>query len=221
MNMNYTSADYESDLNDPDMPHIRSRERFQAFYEHLAEGPAKRVTYPAHRMDWIEPTKGGWVIELGCHVGYNLVQWLNQDPDLEAWGVDVSQNMLAQAYNRLTKAHPDGSWRLLFGFIEDLEIGGQNYTHDVTDVVLTETLEHVIDPIPVLAKAVELSAHGTLWITTPQTRWGNYSHVRGITPAELGEMLREVGANPNGEIWGATGLTYAKISHSLNSLDPS
>jgi SAM-dependent methyltransferase len=218
MSVNYTSEDYQRDLNDPEMPHLASRERFEAFYDELAKGPAKRVTYPAHRMDWIELTKGGWVIELGCHVGYDLIHWTTQDPNLIAWGVDVSQNMIAEARERISTLPPSQQRRIELSrlFIEDIIMGavlvGAPEGHEEpTDVVLTETLEHVQDPIPVLAKAVEIARSGTLWITVPQTRWGNYSHVRGINPEQLGEMLREVGANPNGEIWTGNGLTYAKV----------
>ena len=209
--MSYSKRDFEQDLADPEMPHIRSREHFEAFYDQLALGEARKVTYPAHRMDWISLTKGGWVIELGCHVGYDLVHWLYQDPELTAWGVDVSQNMLAEADRRLMQSHPGKRWVLLHSFIEDLEVPSN--AHQITDVVLTETLEHVQDPHPVLAKAVELAHYGTLWITVPQTRWGNFSHVRGISTDEMWEMLRSAGATKGVRVWGKSdGLTYATVT---------
>jgi 2-polyprenyl-3-methyl-5-hydroxy-6-metoxy-1,4-benzoquinol methylase len=216
--MRYTPQDYERDLNDPAMPHLGTRERFKAFYEQLALGPAKRVTYPAHRMDWIDLTRGGWVIELGCHVGYDLIHWTSQDPDLVAWGVDVSENMLNEARRRVSALPTSQQQRIQLtrAFIEDLIMGavlvGAPKGHDEpTDIVLTEVLEHVQDPLPVLKVAVELARSGTLWITTPITRWGNFSHVRGIPPDEMGELLRGAGASPQGQIWTGQGMTFAKI----------
>lgn len=187
--MNYSSKQYESDLNDPEMPHLESRERFRAFYDELGKGPAQSVEYPAHRMSWVKFPHPARVLELGCHTGYNLIHWAKQHPETECVGVDISQTMLANAANRIKEAQLENRIELVESFIED-------YVPDrtFTDVVLTETLEHVQDAQAVLDAVVPMLRPGTaLWITVPSRRWGNYSHVRGIRAMTLAAMLQQAG----------------------------
>lgn len=189
--MRYGEPDYQKDLLDPSMPHLQSRERFKAFYEHLANGPAKDVQYPAQRMGFVTPSLGGNLLELGCHVAYNLIYWTALDQTLMVTGVDVSSTMLDHARRRIEVLPSSQASRisLIQSFIEDFT-SGDTYT----DVVLTETLEHVQDPLPVIGQAVRLMSPDTvLWISTPSRRWGNYSHVRGIGQAEMGKMLADAG----------------------------
>jgi len=185
--MDYSNEEYQSDLTNPDMPHIKTRDRFQSFYDQCAQGPAKDIQYFAQRMDWIVFGPQARIIELGCCSGHNVVEWLTRYPDVHVKAVDVSQGFIDETRRRVEAAGMGDRVLYHTGFIEDL-------TGTYTDVVLTETLEHVQDPLPVLRVAWSMvDEGGSLWITVPSIRVGTYSHVRGINPQELQELLLDVG----------------------------
>ncbi len=191
----YTQEQYNADLNNADTPHLSDKKRFKAFYDELGAGPAKDVKYPMSRMSWVAPKPGGTILELGCSSGYNLVYWLEHDWDCRVVGVDVSRTAIGETLHRLTKLPDQVTARasVFESFIED----APRLVHGrFTDVVLTETLEHVQDPTPVLQVAWDYVAPGgSLWVTVPSRRWGNYSHVRGIRAATLASMLQDVGVD--------------------------
>lgn len=193
--MNYSEQDYQSDLKNPEMIHLDSRERFQSFYQQCSFGIAKDIKYVPERMNWIEFGPNARIIELGCCSGQNVVEWLTRYPDSTMMLVDVAQGFIDETRRRVEQAGLQDRASYHVGFIEDLPAGdvAENYT----DVVLTETLEHVQDPLPVLEVAWSLVAPGgNLWITVPSFRIGTFSHVRGINATQLGEMLQEIGAEP-------------------------
>ena len=190
----YTQDQYFEDLENPKVPHVESREHFKAFYNELGKGPAKDVKYPA-RMNWVTPGAGARILELGCSAGYNVVKWLTDDPDCTVGAVDVSASAIHETIRRIKELPMDAQSRVgIFEmFIED----AHEHIHGTfDDVVLTEVLEHVQDPMPVLESAWGfVRKGGTLWVTTPSRRWGNYSHVRGIRAATLASMLQDVGVD--------------------------
>ncbi len=195
MTQRYTEEDYESDLSNPGVPHLENREHFSAFYEALGNGPAKDVKYPKHRMGWITPPKGASILELGCAAGYNLVHWLEEDRSCSVTGVDLSLSAIAEASRRIgamdKSVNAPARACLFQSFIEDAP---QIIIGRFSDVVLTEVLEHVQDPQPVIDVAWGFVADGgRLWITVPSNRWGNYSHVRGVGKGELKKMLEKAG----------------------------
>lgn len=190
----YTEAQYNADLNNADMPHLETDKRFKAFYDMLGAGPAKDVQYPA-RMKWVIPKPGAHILELGCSSGYNIVKWLENDRGCSVVGVDVSQAAIGETVRRITQLPTQASMRVSI-FETRIEDAPHIVCGLFTDVVLTETLEHVQDPLPVLQVAWGFVASGgTLWITVPSRRWGNYSHVRGIRAATLSSMLQDVGVD--------------------------
>lgn len=193
--MEYTQKQFNLDLNNAAMPHLESREHFQAFYDILGAGAAKSVQYPASRMSWVKPKPGARILELGCSAGYNIVKWLEDDWNCSVIGIDVSIAAIGETARRITSLPDEAKARVCLrqAFIEDV---GDLSLGLFSDVVLTETLEHVQAPLPVLDVAWSAVAPGgTLWITVPSRRWGNYSHVRGIRAATLASMLQDVGVD--------------------------
>ena len=224
--MNYSKEDYKRDLQDPNAPHVQNREHFKNFYDQLgADDPAQNVQYPAHRMSFVNPTQGGLILELGCHAGYDIVKWLSDDQNALAVGVDISTPLIEEARRRTEAAGVADRAMFIESFIEDLPVSDHIVkTHTepsilpkafFTDVVLTETLEHVQDPKAVLeATRLLMGAGTTLWISVPATRWGNFSHLRGITAKQLQELLFDTGFIYEDIDWieQRGGDTYAKIT---------
>lgn len=189
--MQYTRADFERDLKAPGFPHLQSRERFQAFYEELGKNEASTAQQAySSRLDFIKPQ--GRILELGCHCGFNMIHWARQG--FECVGVDVSHTLIGVGLGKLMSEPEEVRKRVTFvqGFIEDFE------PKDLFDtIVLTETLEHVADPMPVLKTAKRcLSQDGRIYIAVPEVRWGNNSHVRGITKVEMEVLLENTGLAP-------------------------
>jgi trans-aconitate methyltransferase len=187
----YTKAQYWQDLEDASFPHLESRERFKAFYYHLGQN-ATFVKRPS-RMIGIEPKKAGTVVELGCHAGYNLVYWATKDPELTLIGVDISTPLLNEAASRLSAANINSDrYELIETFIEDITPENMPIPGPYSDLVLTDTLEHVQYVHPVLQATINLMTEETvLWITVPTKLWGNSSHVRGITKEELAAAVSD------------------------------
>jgi 2-polyprenyl-3-methyl-5-hydroxy-6-metoxy-1,4-benzoquinol methylase len=177
--MPYGRDDYLKDLGDSSMPHIRSRERFRDFYDELGRDPVQKAqTCQLERLAFVEPR--GRIIELGCHIGFNLVHYARQGFQID--GVDVSEVLLREAEEMIAKesAEVGGRIKLIQAFIEDLPADPKYET-----VLLLETLEHVIDPLPIVLKASEILApDGRIFLSAPSTRVGTYSHVRGISVDE-------------------------------------
>jgi len=193
--MEYAHEQYERDLKNPDMPHLKDNERFKAFYNELGRGEVQQdLEYPT-RMDFVQIRQGAKVLELGCHSGYDMIKWLNMDKANLCIGVDISHTLIEAAQERLTKEVKHGTFQLIEGFIEDLPSVLPTTEHEFTDIVLTETLEHVQDPVSILVTALKYMTLNVtrLWITVPSTRWGNFSHVRGITSEQLKVYLQKAG----------------------------
>jgi len=174
--MDYGREDYLKDLQDPNLCHIKDRERFEAFYDELGRDPIQHAqTFEPERLAFIEPV--GDILELGCHIGFNLVYYARMG--FRAVGVDVSSVLLTEAQKLISKEPLDVQNRigLIHSFIEDLV---PDYRFDT--ILLLETLEHVIDPLPIIVKARELLApDGRIYLSAPSIRIGTFSHVRGIS----------------------------------------
>ena len=185
--MNYTSKNYKEDLFSKEIQHTKSRERFEAFYTELGKGTIQKAQgYIPWRTDWIQPLPGKRILELGCHVGFNCIHYAKKG--FYCTGVDISQTLIDEARKKSLSMGPDinGRITLIKSFIEDLELEPVYGT-----ILLTETLEHVIDPLPVLIKAREfLLDDGIIFVTAPNKNTGNNSHVRGV-PKLLLELLCE------------------------------
>lgn len=186
--MTYDRQQYLDDGDNPEMPHIKSREHFKNFYDELGRDPIQQAQESYIDEDfWIKAS--GSVIELGCHWGFNLMKLAVYGH--KCVGIDVSDTLIEHGKKKL-KEYPEAvqnNVTLIQGFIEDYMP-----PHKFDTVILTETLEHVIDPDKVMAKAVEcLSEDGLIYISTPDHRVGTYAHVRGFNRDEMEALVLKHG----------------------------
>lgn len=189
--MKYNKKQFEKDLQDPKFSHTKTKNRFADFYNELGKMPQqKKQKYVGWRMDWIEPD--GEILELGCHVGFNLIYYARKGFNIT--GVDLSQSLIDEARKRISKQPREVRERITIvkSFIEKLKVEKRYDT-----ILLTETLEHVINPIPIMKKTREfLKRDGKLYITSPDKLVGNSSHVRGISRIYVTKLLASVGMKP-------------------------
>ena len=187
--MKYTRQDYLSDCADPTMAHTKDKERFKAFYNELGNDPIQKAQ--SYRPDLIEfITPKGRIIELGCHIGFNTIHFASQG--FMAIGVDIAETLIAEARNLRSFARQDVQDRVSFITSDILDLDVEELGLFDT-IILTETLEHVIDPLPILAKAKELlSPGGSVFVSAPSTRTGTYSHVRGVTVGDMQKMANSL-----------------------------
>ncbi len=186
--MEYKFEDYTKDLSNPEMPHAKNKERFQEFYNQLGVCPIQRTQNgPTTDLSFI--VLRGMVLELGCHCGYNCIDWAKKG--VSCTGIDVSETLIEFAKEKLSSEPKEVQDRVVFihSFIEDFIPPIQYDT-----IVLTETLEHVMSPLPVLIKAKEcLKPGGLLYISSPSIKTGNNSHIRGIDANMMAELLNSSG----------------------------
>ena len=90
--MIYTEEDYYDDLHSGKMLHLKSKERFLAFYERLGmDDIQKQQQVVNSRLDVLEKVKGT-VIELGCHVGFQSIYLAELGHKVT--GVDISSSLI-------------------------------------------------------------------------------------------------------------------------------
>lgn len=184
----YSKEQFERALKNPNLEHLKDKEKFKGFYDRLGEMDIQKTQeYRTWRMEFIVPK--GKIIELGCHAGFDLIVYAQKG--FEITGVDVSTSLLELAKKKIAQQPEEVQKRitLINSFIEDLPEDKQYDT-----IILTEVLEHVQEPFPILEKAKKLLAKdGRIYISTPSERWGNYSHVRGIDISEMYHLLNKNG----------------------------
>jgi len=183
--MEYTRDDFKADLTSKQVQHTQDPERFAAFYRELGKMKVQdNQEYRPWRTDWIKPK--GKILELGCHVGFNLIHYAKQG--FTCVGVDLSPTLLDQARERIAQQPPEEQKRITLheAWIEQFD------TPDRFDTILiTQTLEHVIHPVPILIKAQRLLAPGgKIYVTAPGSKTGNNSHVRGITNGDMADYAQ-------------------------------
>lgn len=188
--MEYAQEDYEKDLHG-EIKHTESKEHFEAFYEMLGNQEVQKgQRFEDNRMSYLKPK--GEIIELGCHIGFNVIYYARQG--FNVTGVDISESLLEEAFKKASEEPKEVLDRITFirSWIEDLD------TIKKFDVaILTETLEHVIDPLIVLKKARELlKPDGILYISVPESKVGTNSHIRGINKTNMERLLEESGLEP-------------------------
>jgi len=184
--MEYTQQDYENDLKNPNFIHIKDKERFKAFYEELGKQDVQKAQkYIHNRMKFVEPK--GKIIELGCHIGFNCIKYAREGFD--CIGIDISSTLVDEATKNAKKEQIDVQNRLKFieSDINDLDLKEKFDT-----VILTETLEHCIDPVPILKKSKELlKKDGKIYASAPNILIGTSSHVRGINKQQMQELVKQ------------------------------
>jgi 2-polyprenyl-3-methyl-5-hydroxy-6-metoxy-1,4-benzoquinol methylase len=184
----YTKDDFMDDLFSNKIQHTKSLDRFSGFYHELGKLKVQHEQkYQAYRTDWIKPK--GEVIELGCHVGFNVIKWARDG--FNVTGVDISKSLLDQAKDRVRRQPREVRCRIKWikSFIESLPVDKKYDT-----IVVTETLEHVINPLTILEKARDLLAkNGKIYVTSPNVKTGNNSHVRGVSSYYMRELAHKSG----------------------------
>lgn len=186
--MKYTRANYKRDLRNPEMPHIKDYEHYVAFYEELGKGlEQKYQQFRWNQMQFIEPV--GDILELGCHSGFNLVHYASLGYKIT--GVDISSTLLNNAKERIQLYKPEIGRRIKLIHSDILNL---NDLGKYDTIILTEVLEHVINPTAILKKTVEyMKPTSKLYVSAPRMRIGNYSHVRGISPEWLIQEGKKIG----------------------------
>jgi len=186
--MEYTFEDYKKDLVDPEIPHIKSREHFKAFYDQLGTDDVQKSQGPVgQQISLVKPK--GLILELGCHWGFNCLYYAKQG--FKCTGVDVSTTLIAHGLKMLLKESKvvNSNVVLINSFIEDFIP-----PHLYDTIILTETLERVIDPLIILKKAKEcLKEDGIIYISAPASMIGSNSHVRGINGDEMTKLINDAG----------------------------
>jgi len=189
--MKYNHKHYANDLKDPRTLHLKDRARFKNFYEELGKDPAQaNQIYYEDQMSFVTPW--GKIIELGCHSGFNLIHWAKQG--YECVGVELSESLVELGKKRIAMEEicVQNRITLVNDWIEDF-VPSEKYQ----TVVLTEVLEHVIDPLVVMRKAVEcLASNGSIFISAPEKRTGTFSHVRAVGKSLLRRLLEQTNLTP-------------------------
>ena len=172
------------------MPHIKDPKRFKAFYEELGNDPkqlAQQVV--ARRIAFIQPQ--GSIIELGCHAGFNSLFWAEQGHCCV--GVDIAQTLIDEAERRRSRLSPEVRERVSFIQSDILDLDSKGIGKFDT-VILTEVLEHVIEPDSIVEKAMEfMRPSSKMYIAAPSKRIGTYAHVRGISETYLSDLGDKLG----------------------------
>jgi 2-polyprenyl-3-methyl-5-hydroxy-6-metoxy-1,4-benzoquinol methylase len=193
--MRYTDKDFKHDLNSPEMLHIKDPERYRAFYEMIGKNQVQGKTRLrngiapfARRL--VEPK--GTILELGCSAGYNIIHYATLGhPGV---GVELSKSLFTEAVRRRERLEPEVAELVWFIHSDILDLEGPDELGLYDTIIMTEVLEHVIDPQAVLQKAaMYMKPTSKLFISAPLERIGNYSHVRGITPIWLMQVGDAVG----------------------------
>lgn len=184
--MEYTKKDYEKDMHSPEMLHIQDPERYAAFYEERGKHMEQYRVRPNGRViKFVQPV-GETILDLGCNVGRYAIHYAKEG--FEVVGVDISSTVLKEAERKTAKLPKKVADRIKYihSDIMDLKDLG---TFDT--IILTEILEHVIDPLAVLKKCATefMKPTSRIFITTPAERIGIYEHVRGVPQ----DWLREAG----------------------------
>lgn len=204
----YNKKHYLEDLKSPEMLHIKDKERFRNFYEEQGkEQIQKNQQVVPDRIKFIKPK--GKMIELGCHCGFNSIHYAKLG--YEIIGVDISSTLIEEANRRLSGCSEDVKSRCKFirSDIEDLDRNFIEKEGLFDSVILTEILEHCIDPDKIIKVAISLLKEGgQVFISAPAIRIGTYAHVRGITKQYLIEQMSI--HNLKYEVW-TTKKGYAEV----------
>lgn len=199
-----------------DRRHLHDKELFRAMYEEVGSLDSnKNVVWRAEWMSAFLPEPGSRILELGSHNGPNLVHYARLGHRVD--GVEISTSLIA-TFDEYVMGEPEevrerirvfNTW--IEGFVPDM-------AYDY--VLVTEVLEHVADPITVLESAARaVKADGRVYITSPDTLWGNNTHVRAVVPDELREWLDSAGLVVQ-EMWQDEGRTYCWACRRSSSAQP-
>ena len=171
-------------------PHMVDAEAYRAYYVDLGTRPEyHRIRVAPTRMTHFHPQFGEHILDLGCGSGGNCIRYAMDG--CQCLGVDLSPDLIRAGREGLKDqfAAVRPHVALIVGAIEDFSTE-RRFQH----VLITEVLEHVVDPVAVLRVAREhLDEEGQVYITAPAVRVGSISHVRGVPMDDLRKWLDEAG----------------------------
>ncbi|MBK6741803.1 MAG: class I SAM-dependent methyltransferase [Hydrogenophilales bacterium] len=179
--------------NDADYRHLEDPERYKLLYEEVGSVTANReIRWRSEWMYHFQPRAGATILELGAHNGPNLLHYGRLGH--EVIGVELSTTLIATFETQKQLETEDVQARISMrqGWIEAF-LPDKRYDY----VLVTEVLEHVIDPVNILAKAAEcVKPDGEVYISSPTQHWGNNTHVRGVPPKDLAQWLEQANLEP-------------------------
>lgn len=173
-------------------PHLHDREQFQRMYDDLHRGPT--YDWRRWRFEWMRefaPKPGSSILDLGCSSGRNVLHYARLGHLTK--GVECSLEACAQFWQMFFQepiAIQNGCDAIWPSFIEDYEP-----LKEWDNVLLTEVLEHVTDPVPVLKVARQaLATDGEVYVSAPTYHEPlNPEHVRGVTEGPLRHWCGQAG----------------------------
>lgn len=189
----------------PDFRHLADRQRYRALYEEVGTtDPNQAVRWREEWMRHFAPRPGAAILELGAHNGPNLLHYARLGHQVV--GVELSRTLIA-TFARHAAREPDdvrARMAMVQGWIEEYEP-----PHPFPHVLVTEVLEHVIDPVAILRAARRaVAADGEVYVTSPATHWGNNTHVRGVPADALRAWLDAADLEP-ARLFEENGITFA------------
>jgi len=179
-------------------PHLQDREQFKRFYDSLHQSPS--YDWRRWQFEWLkefDPKPGSSILDLGCSSGRNVLHYARLGHAV--FGLDVSE-VAFETFQALWKNEPEevqqrcGMYPAQFieGFLARPGLFGHT---NFDNVLLTEVLEHVTDPVPVLKVArAALAPAGEAYVSAPTYhRQQDPEHVRGVTEAPLRHWCKQAG----------------------------
>lgn len=179
----------------------KKRQSQQAFdqqaatYDTAVQGSHARALYP-HLLEELSRTEGTRLLDLGCGTGALTAQVLEQDPRRQVTGLDLSEQMLAQARVRL-----GDRVNLVQGDSEHLPFPDQSF--DV--IYCCDSFHHYPAPAAVLAEVGRVLVPGgvfllgDIWLPLPGRllmnpflRWSREGDVKIYARREITSLLGQV-----------------------------
>lgn len=195
-----------------DYRHLNDKERYKKLYEEVGTVEANKIIkWREEWMKYFKPNPNSSILELGSHNGPNLIKYAKDGHYID--GVELSETLINTFNSFLSKETKDLQSRinLYHGWIEEFKIS-KKYDY----VLVTEILEHVIDPIKILEVAQShLKENGLVYISSPNTHWGNNTHVRGVPKSDLLQWLEKANLSAI-EIWEEEGRTFCISRKKVN-----
>src|SRR5262249_11766423 len=152
----------------PDFRHLEDRERYKALYNEVGTVEANRVIrWREEWMKYFRPRAGATILELGAHNGPNLLRYARLGHEIS--GVELSDTLIETFETALQGETNDVQSRIRIhrGWIEEFVPKTR-----FDEVLCTEVLEHVIDPISILKVArTALKPRGRVYVSSPSSLW--------------------------------------------------
>lgn len=204
---------YKFISDEADYRHLEDKDRYKNLYEEVGTVEANKVIkWRAEWMKYFSPKPNSTILELGSHNGPNLLKYAAEGHDID--GVEISETLINICQLGIEKESIQVKERInIFNtWIEEFEID-KRYDY----VLLTEILEHVVDPIKILEVAKKhLKEDGIIYISSPSTLWGNNTHVRGVPKKDLSQWLKKLDLSPIA-VWEENGRTFCYAHHKVES----